>query len=76
MVGVDSYDVVGLTIQPVEGITIEMSILTLRERIGIDKQNYPMVSRIIKDALIVGKIKVEKTENQRRNNKGYVPFWE
>ena len=41
----------------------------------LDKQNYPMASRIIKDALIAGKIKEEKTENQSRNNKGYVPFW-
>lgn len=34
-----------------------------------------MTSRIIKDTLIAGKIKEEKTENQSRNNKGYVPFW-
>ena len=34
-----------------------------------------MASRIIKDTLIAGKIKEEKTENQSRNNKGYVPFW-
>jgi len=25
--------------------------------------------------LVAGKIKEEKTENQSRNNKGYVPFW-
>ena len=53
----------------------KMTNLTLRERLGIDKQNYPMASRIIKDSLIAGKIKEEKTENQSRNNKGYVPFW-
>lgn len=53
----------------------KMTNLTLRERLGIDKQNYPMASRIIKDTLIAGKIKEEKTENQSRNNKGYVPFW-
>lgn len=53
----------------------KMTNLTLRERLGIDKQNYPMASRIIKDALLAGKIKEEKTENQSRNNKGYVPFW-
>jgi predicted HTH transcriptional regulator len=53
----------------------KMTNLTLWKRLGIDKQNYPMASRIIKDALIAGKIKEEKTENQSRNNKGYVPFW-
>ena len=53
----------------------KMTNLTLRERLGIDKQNYPMASRIIRDTLVAGKIKEEKTENQSRNNKGYVPFW-
>ncbi len=53
----------------------KMTNLTLRERLEIDKQNYPMASRIIKDTLITGKIKEENTENQSRNNKGYVPFW-
>lgn len=48
---------------------------TLRERLRIEKQNYPMASRIIKDALNAGKIKEEKTENQSRNNRGYIPFW-
>lgn len=51
-----------------------MTNQTLRERLGIDKQNYPMASRIIKDALNAGKIKEEKTENQSRNSKGYIPF--
>lgn len=51
-----------------------MTNLTLRERLGIDKQNYPMASRIIKDRLLAGKIKEENTENQSQNHKGYVPF--
>lgn len=34
-----------------------------------------MASRNIKDALIAEKLKEENTENQSRNNKGYVPFW-
>lgn len=53
----------------------KMTNQTLRERLGIDKQNYPMASRIIKDALNMGKIKEERTENLSRNNKGYIPFW-
>jgi len=53
----------------------KMTNLTLRNRLGIDKRNYPMASRIIKDALNAGKIKEEITENKSRNNKGYIPFW-
>jgi len=52
----------------------KMTNLTLRERLGIDKQNYPMASRIIRDTLLAGKIKEEKTENQSRNNKGSPVF--
>lgn len=47
----------------------------LRERLGIEKQNYSMASRIIKDAISAEMIKEEKTENQSRNNKGYIPYW-
>ena len=53
----------------------KMTNQSLRERMGIDKQNYPMASRIIKDALETGKIKEEKTENANRRNKGYIPYW-
>ena len=59
---------------------VHQAVLTLKviktgkeKRIGIDKQNYPMVSRIIKDALIAGKIKGED-ENQSQNNKGMCHF--
>lgn len=53
----------------------KMTNQTLRGRLGIEKQNYPMASRIIKDTINAGKIKEEKTENQSKNNKGYIPFW-
>ena len=53
----------------------KMTNQTLRERMGIDKQNYPMASRIIKDTIEMGKIKEEKTENVNRRNKGYIPYW-
>ena len=53
----------------------KMTNQTLRERMGIDKQNYPMASRIIKDTIEIGKIKEEKTENVNRRNKGYIPYW-
>ena len=53
----------------------KMTNQTLRDRMGIEKQNYPMVSRLIKDTIESGKIKEEKTENTNRRNKGYIPYW-
>ena len=53
----------------------KMTNQTLRGRLGIERQNYPMASRIIKDTINAGKVKEEKTENQSKNNKGYIPFW-
>lgn len=53
----------------------KMTNQSLRERLGIEKQNYPMASRIIKDTIAAELIKEEKTENQSRNNKGYIPYW-
>ena len=53
----------------------KMTNQSLRERLGIEKQNYPMASRIIKDTIAAELIKEEKTANQSRNNKGYIPYW-
>ncbi|MCR5776680.1 MAG: putative DNA binding domain-containing protein [Lachnospiraceae bacterium] len=53
----------------------KMTNQTLRDRLGIDKQNYPMASRIIKDTIAEGLIKDDKADNKSRNNKGYIPFW-
>ena len=53
----------------------KMTNQTLRDRMGIEKQNYPMASRIIKDAIDAGKITEEKSENLNRRNRGYIPYW-
>ena len=53
----------------------KMTNQSLRERLGIEKQNYSMASRIIKDTLNAEKIKEEKAENVNRRNKGYIPYW-
>ena len=53
----------------------KMTNQTLRDRLGIEKQNYPMASRIIKDTIAEGLIKDDKADNKSRNNKGYIPFW-
>jgi predicted HTH transcriptional regulator len=51
-----------------------MSNATLRERLGIDSQNYSMVSRIIRDAIERKLIKPADPEN-KSNKKKYIPWW-
>lgn len=51
-----------------------MTNTSLRERLGVEKQNYSMVSRIIKECLEQGLIKVADPEN-RSNKKKYIPNW-
>lgn len=51
-----------------------MTNTTLRHRMGIDEKNYSTASRIIKDAIDAGLIKVSDPEN-KSNKKKYIPFW-
>ena len=48
-----------------------MSNATLRKRLGIKDSNYPLASRIIKDAIEVGLIKPYEGSGPA----SYVPFW-
>ena len=49
-----------------------MTNATLRERFGIEKKNYSMVSRLIRDAVEAGLIRaVDPTARSR----SYVPTW-
>jgi predicted HTH transcriptional regulator len=48
---------------------------SLRERFGVDEKNYPMVSRIIKEALKHGLIKVGTPEGANRRDVAYIPNW-
>ncbi len=50
----------------------KMNNRSLRARLGIDDKNYPMASRIIKDALDAKVIKEEDSECGRHN---YIPYW-
>ncbi len=48
---------------------------SLRERLGVDEKNYPMVSLIIKEALSKGLIKIGTPEGTNRRDIGYIPEW-
>lgn len=51
----------------------KMNNQSLRTRLGIEDKNYPMASRIIRDALREKVIKEESQEGNNRHN--YIPFW-
>lgn len=52
----------------------KMTNTSLRERLGIPEQNYPMVSRIIKDTIEAWKIKKSPSSTGKKDA-SYVPFW-
>lgn len=54
---------------------LHMTNLSLRERFGIDKGNYPIVSRIIADTQKAKLIKDYDPSNRSRKYAKYLPFW-
>ena len=52
----------------------QMSNNSLRKRLGIKDSNYPMASRILKDAIADELIKPYGEQNSKKAAK-YVPFW-
>jgi ATP-dependent DNA helicase RecG len=52
-----------------------MTNATLRKRLGIDDQNYPMASRVIKDTTDQGLIRLYDPENKSNRTRKYIPFW-
>lgn len=48
---------------------------SLRERLGVDEKNYPLVSAVIKEALVKGLIKVGTPEGANRRDIAYIPHW-
>ena len=54
--------------------SIEVSNSVLRERFGISEANKAMASRIIKDAVLAGKIKLADP-NSAVKMRRYVPYW-
>jgi predicted HTH transcriptional regulator len=53
----------------------EMTNQSVRERFEIDKNNYPIASRIINDTLAANLIKIADPENISRKFASYVPFY-
>jgi predicted HTH transcriptional regulator len=52
-----------------------MTNQSVRERFEIDKNSYPMASRIINDTLTTGLIKIADPENMSRKFASYVPYY-
>ncbi len=52
-----------------------MTNQSLRERFGVEQKNYPMISRIIKDAIDSNLIKEADPENKNRRLVKYIPYW-
>jgi predicted HTH transcriptional regulator len=52
-----------------------MTNLSLRERLGLDKQNPSLTSRIINDTIQAGLIRVFDTESKSKKFMRYVPAW-
>ncbi len=53
----------------------KMTNQSLRERFQIEDRNYPIASRIIRDALMEKVIKEDDPESKSRKYASYVPFW-
>ena len=51
-----------------------MTNSSLRNRFGIEKKNAAMVSRLIRDALTLGKIRPVDLEAANKNQR-YIPYW-
>ena len=51
-----------------------MTNTTLRERFGIERQNSAMASRLIKEAILAGRIRLQDLDAAHKLKK-YVPFW-
>ena len=53
---------------------IPVTNATLRQRFGVEEKNMSVVSRIIKETVDAGMIKIPE-ENMGKRNRRYVPYW-
>jgi ATP-dependent DNA helicase RecG len=52
-----------------------MTNATLRQRLGIKDSNYPMASRVIRDAVEAKLIKPYARGSESKKDASYIPFW-
>ena len=52
-----------------------MTNTTLRRRFKIEDADYPVASRILRDALDEGLVKLEDPSSKSKRNARYIPFW-
>ena len=52
-----------------------MTNSSLRERFGISEENRAMVSRIIKEAVEAGEIRLADPDSRSRKHAKYLPYW-
>lgn len=52
-----------------------MTNATLRGRLGIDDQNYPIASRIISDTIAADLIRLQDPETRSNRSRKYIPYW-
>ncbi len=52
-----------------------MTNTTLRERFKIPERDYPVASRIIRDTVSAGLVKLEDPTSKSKKHAKYVPFW-
>jgi predicted HTH transcriptional regulator len=53
----------------------KMTNQSFRERMGIEEKNYPMASKVIKEAITAGLIKGYTPENIVKKAVSYIPYW-
>lgn len=52
-----------------------MTNASLLNRFGVNKKNYPVVSRVIRDTKEEGLIKDRDPNNKSKKHAKYVPYW-
>lgn len=48
---------------------------SLRQRLQVDEKNYALISRLIKEAVSIGLIKIGTPDGTNRRDIGYIPSW-
>ena len=69
------HDTGQATVQVQNYSTAGMNNASLRKRIGMQDKQASQISRLIKEAMDIGKIKPKDTESESKKITMYVPYW-